>query len=86
MTKMRTAFVHLTVGYVGDGLLFVFGARLRLGIGPDRRSLRSLLYISVRAFSIANSIRVVKSTTEKVLETVKKNKGIHSWRPVNPRD
>ena len=73
MTNMRTAFVHLTVGYVGaDGLLFVFGTRLRLGIGPDRRSLRSLLYISVRAFSIANSIRVVKSTTEKVLETVKK--------------
>ena len=53
---------------------FDFGAgyRCRVGLGPDFRSRRNLLYISVRAFSIANSIRVLKFTTEKVLETVKK--------------
>ena len=56
----------------------------RVGIDPDRRSPRNMLYISVGAFSIANSIRVLKSKTEKVLETVKnkgRNKGIHSGRP-----
>ena len=56
----------------------------RVGIDPDRRSPRNMLYISVGAFSIASSIRVLKSKTEKVLETVKnkgRNKGIHSGRP-----
>ena len=60
---------------------------LSLGLCPDCRSLGNLLYISVWAFSISNSIRVLKSTTEKVLETVKnkgRNKGFHSGRPANP--